>query len=153
MSDELVGIEIKVDWDRLSRDRELLRLFNPQLNRKLLAGLRLAVQPVATKAGARMGALQQYYSDSPGAAESYKITLRGDGVQIRNVTFGANVVENWRAFRSSQGEHLIGTLNGRYGQPGRVLWQAWKSERAVVEAGIARVVTAAEVELNAELNA
>ncbi len=164
-----VHAEITIDEARLKRDRELLGLFAPHLLHKLDAQLLAEARPVAHAAGLRFALLARTHRDH-NSAESFQTTLTkqhmprnkatgisGGLVRIRSRARGAAIVEfagdrNPHG-KTPRGRTLIETLNERYGEPGRVLWQAWDDRQQFVLWAVRRLVEAAETTLQTEFDA
>ena len=154
-------VEIIVDQDSLRHTQELLRLFAPKLLAQLRQQIAAEGKVVTEAAGARLAALQQthgtYYGQPDNAAQRYVVRQTRNLVQLRNPARGAAITEfagkKNPGGRTPRGASLIRTLEERYGKPGRILWQAFDEAAPAMLANVARLVAAAEAEVNAQMNA
>ena len=156
-----VEVIVAVDGDELKRLQTDLRMFAPKLLVQLRRQLAAAGERVTGRAGTRLASLQQthgtYNGQPDDAASHYRMRTTMNLMQLYNMRRGAAMVEN--AGRTNvythtdRGRTLVATLNERYGRPGRVLWRAYYEQSPAMLADVRRLVSAAEDELTAQLNA
>jgi len=139
------GAEIVVDG--LGAVRNALYDIDPALRRRFDRDLKKAIDTVAQTAA------REVDSRTGDTAAGYKVTRRGDTFKITNKTLGALILEFWNAPRCPQGEHLIATLNEKYGSPGRVLWGSWDAMNGWVLDQVRDIVDDAEFEIQKQLDA
>lgn len=139
------GAEVTIDG--LEAVMNALEEIDPKLRRKLQRDLRAAIDIT------RETASREVDSVTGETAGAYKVTRRGETFRITNTTLGAEILENWREPHSLQGEHLIATLDEKYGSEGhgRILWDAWMTTRDYVEDRIKRIVEDVEFEIEKAL--
>ncbi len=141
----LFGAEITVEG--LEAAIAALDKIDPKLVHKLHSDLRRPIEEVRDKAAAKVD------SQTGETAAGYKVTRRGETFKITNRVLGAVILENWRQPKSLQGEHLIATLNAKYGADGhgRILWDTWTESRDEVERELERIVADVEDEIQREV--
>ena len=151
-----------VDQASLRATQANLRLFAPDVLRKLRADIKAEGEAVTKKAAEYLRSRSQTdWRTADYAAAHYIVRQRVGGIQLYNRSKGASIVEYAGhvspAGKSARGATLISTLNQRYGsissgpQQGRVLWRAFNEARPELLASIDRLVAEAEAELNARL--
>lgn len=139
------GAEVVIEG--LESVRTALNDVDPKLRKRLDRDLKRAIDVT------RETASREVDSQTGETAAGYKVTRREETFRITNTTLGAEILENWRTPHSLQGEHLVATLNEKYGAEGhgRILWDAWMTTRDYVEDQIRRIVEAVEFEIQKEL--
>jgi hypothetical protein len=172
------AIEITIDEFQLKRDRDLLRLFAPKVLREVDAELRGDAQSVADAASSDVAHRAQTIHSDPTKIDtvgSYKVSvggtsyrggvpgtrysgaLQGNVLKIKTWARGGSILE-FAGKKNPQGltprgATLIATLNQRYGQPGRVLWDEWDKQEPRVLAAVEATVLRAEAILTEQLGA
>ena len=157
-----VSETIVVDQLALREVQAELRLFAPELLRKLRTELKAEAMSVAKSAGAYLRERSQTdWFKSDYAADHYTVRQRSGLLQLYNVTRGASILEYAGHVspggKTERGATLIRTLNQRYGsiasgpKQGRILWASWHEAEPIILENVARLVEQAEAGMNAKL--
>jgi len=156
-------VMVEVDSLSVANMRRDLRMFAPLLLGTVDTLLREQGQPIVDEAAARLRALAQThgvdrFGDPDDAADQYKVRITSKGlVQLVNKSRGASILEfagkTNQYTHTDRGRTLVNTLNERYGQPGRLLWQAWDEHSEAVQAKVVAIVHDAEAALQRLLDA
>lgn len=153
---------VVVDQLALRETQAELRLFAPEVLRRLRAELKLEAESVTKSASAYLRERSQTDWYKPDyAAAHYTVRQRGGLLQLYNATRGASITEYAGhvspAGKSARGATLINTLNQRYGPTtagvggGRILWASWHESEPVILGNVARLVEQATADMNARL--
>lgn len=138
------GFEVVVDG--LEAVRNGLESVDPKIRRKLDSELKKAVGMVAGAAA------RQVDSRTGATASGYKVTARQGRYKVKNTTRGGAILEFAAIPHCPQGASLVGTLNEKYGAPGRLLWDSWDTMKPYVLDRVARLVDEARDELDAVMS-
>jgi hypothetical protein len=164
------GATTAIDLAGLPETRRLLRLFEPDLLKRVDAKMNATARDL--KAGA-----QAKFSHTGAAGNAYRVITRNrvDGYSKSVTTVSGSVArgQKWStepgvlaaifelmaAPRDAMPQNvprvrsLIQTLNERYGTPGRFLWEAWDDSEGGYTEEIAAEIKAVEAEYTARLRA
>lgn len=144
-TDGAFGAELTIDG--LEATRNGLDELEPSLRRKLDRDLKSTVGTVAEAASREVDTR----SPSSGTAAGYRVERRRSGFRIVNKTRGAAILEFAAIPHCPQGAALIGTLNEKYGRPGRIMWGSWDALEPYVLDRVRQIVEDAEFELERRL--
>jgi hypothetical protein len=121
-----------------------LRIFAPKLRLALDAELRQDAEPVTGQAESRLRAR----AETTSAGSHYALRRKRDCLVLYSRTRGSAIAEFAGNVHpqglTPRGAILIATLNERYGEPGRLLWEAWDSHSEAVMTGVKATVASFE---------
>lgn len=160
------GYSAEITVTGLSETLVALKEFEPDLYKDLMAQIRAGLRAV------KAGALGRHPAGAYALRtriKSGRTTLVGGTVVAisgggagndwsdggrRGVIFEfAKTASGAQPQNVARTQHMLDTISGRFGSPGRFLWASWDSVGTGVRAGIVTAVKFAEAELQRRLNA
>jgi len=146
------GYGIDVTLSGAGAAARALRSYDRSLSERLIRDLRRPALTVAAKA--RAG----YPVVSGQSRRGVKVKLERKGrhpfqLKIQQTARGGSIIEFAANAKSAQGRNLINTLSSRYGAPGRIMWDAWDSNKSAFESDLRAAVMRVDAEITAALDA
>lgn len=154
----MIGTAIEIRGVRATRNA--LQDFSPDIKRRMDATIRAALRETRDAAISRYPTgdwvvrvnrrnLLGVIAARAGTGRASTFSASGGGVRAAVFEFAGKYQDG----RTPQARGLIDSLNRRYGQPGRFLWDAWDATGEHVLTTIREAVLQAEAELQARLDA
>lgn len=135
------SIEVKGIEQEIRR----LQLFSEDVQKGVRDEVRPHMRAVARGAGARVNRRRVTGETAAG----YRVSMTKNAWKIRNATASGMILEFAAAPQSVQGQHLVATLNERFGKPGRLLWSEFDRQKPELDAAVKQAVARAEERANA----